>query len=133
MTWTWARRAATLLLGVYAVVWVGLEGRLWQAVVLAAGIALLSAAHLGDRLHRPAAGRAQRYGVGALLGAIVGAGTGLVALILMAVKTGLHAHGPEFTPAEVAWVLARIPIWFVVGVLAGLGVAMLMSGRRSRL
>jgi hypothetical protein len=47
----------------------------------------------------------------------------------MAVKTGLHAHGPEFTPAEINWVLQQTPIWTAAGLLAGLGLGQIVKGR----
>jgi hypothetical protein len=43
----------------------------------------------------------------------------------MALKTGLHAHGHEFTRAEIAWVLGRTPLWALAGLFAGLGVGLL--------
>ena len=64
---------------------------------------------------------------------VFGAGLGLVApaviLGLMVLKTGVHAHGPEFSPAEISWVTQQFFIWPIVGGVAGLGFRMLLAGK----
>ena len=45
----------------------------------------------------------------------------------MAIKTGLHAHGPEFSGSELDWVLQQIPMWALVGLLGGLGLGFLLK------
>jgi hypothetical protein len=45
----------------------------------------------------------------------------------MAVKTGLHAHGPEFSPSQIAWVMGQVPWWTSAGLLAGVGLAMIVT------
>ena len=67
----------------------------------------------------------------ALWGLAMGAGTVLMSLFLMAIKTGLHAHGPEFSPAEITAVWQLLPLWSLVGVLAGLGAGLLLLARTS--
>ena len=69
----------------------------------------------------------QWWGITAVLGLLLGLGSGLLTLLFMAVKTGLHAHGPEFTPPEVTWLLQQILLWTAVGLLAGLGLGLLTS------
>ena len=64
-----------------------------------------------------------------LWGLALGAGTALMTLFLMAVKTGLHGHGPEFTMAEVGAVGQQLPLWSLVGLLGGLGVGVLLIAR----
>ena len=64
----------------------------------------------------------------AVSGLILGAGSGLLTLVFMAVKTGLHAHGPEFSQMEIAWVWNNLPLWTAVGLLAGLGVGLIWAG-----
>jgi len=66
----------------------------------------------------------QWLGITAVLGLIFGLSSGLLTLLFMAVKTGLHAHGPEFTPPEVTWVLQQTLWWMFIGLLAGLGLGM---------
>lgn len=120
-------KAATILLGGYFVVWVALEGDMSQTVVLA-GLAM------GVLLGRIG----QRYGAGRKLspagwlllsgvgGASFGAGLGPLTLALMALKTGLHFHGPEFTPLEINFIMAQIPLWGLAGLLAGLGLGLIL-------
>ena len=47
-------------------------------------------------------------------------------LLLMAVKTGLHAHGPEYSAAQLAAVVGQWPLWIGAGALAGAGVGLLV-------
>jgi NhaP-type Na+/H+ or K+/H+ antiporter len=56
----------------------------------------------------------------------MGLGSALLILFLMALKTGLHAHGPEFSAIEVSWVLQQIPLWAAAGLAGGLGVGLLL-------
>ena len=70
--------------------------------------------------------------VTAVFGALLGLGSALFTLLFMAVKTGLHAHGPEFTAEEVNWVVQQIPLWTVVGLLGGLGLGLLLKAVATR-
>jgi NhaP-type Na+/H+ or K+/H+ antiporter len=54
-------------------------------------------------------------------------GSSLLTLVFMAIKTGLHAHGPEFTLQEIQWVSQQTPLWAAVGLLIGLGLGMLTA------
>lgn len=123
----------TVIVGLYAVAWLSLEGALIQILPLALGLALLGAGYLARRM---LGGRELSPGwwllVSSGLGATTGFACGLLALALMAIKTGLHGHGPEFTAAEIEWVVSQIPLWTLSGMVAGLGLGLLaMSlGRR---
>ena len=121
-------RWLTVLMGVYSAVWIALEGGLWRVVVMGAG---WTAVAIGYLLQKYLGGRAVNgwrwMGGTAVTGFLVGAGSGLLTLIFMAVKTGLHAHGPEFTPDEIMWVVRQTPIWAAAGLLAGLGLGLLMT------
>ncbi|MBP6789247.1 MAG: hypothetical protein KA170_16775 [Candidatus Promineofilum sp.] len=119
-------RAATLLWGVYALVWLALEGDVGRDGLLAGwGLALLAlwvaVRLLGGRELGP--GRVAALGAAAGLG--WGAALGPAVLLLMAVKTGLHAHGPEYSAAQIAAVVGQWPFWAGAGVLAGAGVGLL--------
>lgn len=46
---------------------------------------------------------------------------------LMILKTGIHAHGPEFTPLETRWVLNQFFKWMGIGLLIGLGIGLIKS------
>lgn len=119
-----------ILLAVYTAVWITLEGALWQVVVMGVGVTAVS---LGYGWQKWLGGRVvdgwRWWGVTAVTGLLFGLGSGLLSLIFMAVKTGLHAHGPEFTLAEINWVLQQIPIWTAAGLLAGLGWGLLTKSK----
>ena len=60
-----------------------------------------------------------------LAGAAAGALVGPMAAVLILLKIGLHAHPvPEFSSADAAAVLARVPIWAAAGGLLGAGAAL---------
>lgn len=119
----------TAVYALYAAVWIVREGDWRQALGMGVATTAVLLAHLGRRL---AARRPLSLGwwlVGtAVFGTLFGAGSSLLTLVAMAVKTGLHAHGPEFTVAEISWVLAQLPLWTAVGLLAGLGLGLLLLG-----
>ncbi|MGW8319863.1 MAG: hypothetical protein ACWGPS_11500 [Candidatus Promineifilaceae bacterium] len=119
-------RWLTVLIGLFGIAWISLEGALWQVVALSVGLTLLGGLHLvrfwlGGRAVKPS----QLLLVCAALGGIGGLACALLALALMAVKTGLHGHGPEFTPTQIDWVVSQMPLWGVSGTLAGLGLGLL--------
>jgi hypothetical protein len=120
-------KVATILLALYGVVWISLEGHLGQTILLAGWSSLVMAGYLardyggGGRV----AGR-RRLLLTAVTGLGIGLSTNILTLVLMAVKTGLHAHGPEFSQAEIEWVLWQAPVWTAAGLLAGLGLGTLL-------
>jgi Mn2+/Fe2+ NRAMP family transporter len=72
---------------------------------------------------------------GLLKHVIVGAGLGLfiapLALLLMAIKTGLHGHGlPDFTNQQLLNVLSRTLIYSLAGLLLGAGIGLLRSTKK---
>ena len=114
---------------VYTAVWISLEGALVQVVIMGTATAVLL---LGHGWQRWLGGRRVGRRVGVLItavsGGVLGAGSGLLTFAFMAVKTGLHAHGPEFTQAEIAWVWGVLPLWTAVWLLIGLGVGLIWAG-----
>ncbi|UCG22772.1 MAG: hypothetical protein JSW55_11365 [Chloroflexota bacterium] len=116
----------TIIVGLYGVVWLSLEGAIGQVIVLALGLALLGAGYVTQRL---IGGRELPLGHWLLfagaLGAITGLACGLLVLALMAIKTGLHGHGPEFTASQIEWAVGQIPLWMLSGTIAGLGLGLL--------
>lgn len=115
-------RVATLLLAVYGLIWIPLEGDLRRVTVLgvwATAVAILTIMQrwLGGRTLPMTAW----LGAASLAGVVAGAGSALLTLFLMALKTGLHGHGPEFTPQQIAWVWGQLPVWALAGGLIGLG------------
>lgn len=125
-------RMLIVVVAIAGVVWISLEGRLWQVVALAAALTVASSGILWERY---AAGRrltVHRWYVAATLGGLLLGATCLgLALALMAVKTGLHAHGPEFRLAEIHWVLRQWAAWPAAGALlgAGIGLIVVATGR----
>ena len=110
-----------------ALIWVVIEGNLQLTLVLAVLTMLLIVSTL---VHKFLAGRTVSWVVWllatAVLGIFLGLGSGLLTILLMAIKTGLHAHGPEFSAVEVNWIVQQIPLWVTVGCLAGLGLGLVM-------
>lgn len=66
----------------------------------------------------------------ALLGALGGLAVSPLALLLMAVKTGLHGHpSPDFSPEQLQAVLGSIAGWVAAGFLLGLGIGLWRARR----
>jgi hypothetical protein len=124
-------RLAKVIVAIFAIVWISLEGKLWQPIALAAGLTLIATGYL---LQRWLGGRKMALGswlaVAALAGLLTGLSFGILVLLLIAVKTGLHGHGPEFSPDEINWVVNQIPLWTVVSLLGALGLATVALGIR---
>lgn len=121
----------TLLLAFYAAIWIALEGNLGRLLVLAVGVVAAALAYGVQRLH----GGRTLSGLGWLLfaglaGLLLGSGTALLSLLLMAVKTGLHAHGAEFSPEQINWIVGQLPWWAGAGLLAGVGAGLLVLALR---
>lgn len=124
-------KAAFLLVGLYAAVWSALEGRLIYDLLLAApALALFMVWLVAGRLGGRVLPRGRGVALAAVTGVAYGVGVVLLMLLLMILKTGLHAHGPEYTAAQVAWVWRQAPLWGAAGGLAGLGLGLLAAGRR---
>lgn len=122
-------RGLTAVYTLYALIWISREGDLRRVVVMGVATTAVLLAHGWQRYgHAVLAGR--QVMKTAVVGVLFGAGSGLLTLILMAVKTGLHAHGPEFTVAEISWVVGQLPLWATVGLLAGLGLGLLWASSK---
>ena len=102
-------------------VWLPFEDtQMWTALALAAGGCLWLAlrwqfakSHPTNWLHHLAAG------------ALLGAAAPLLAVALMALKSGLHAHGfADFTARQLWEVMNLIPLASILGALAGLAISM---------
>ncbi|WP_420629611.1 hypothetical protein [Candidatus Leptofilum sp.] len=113
----------------YSAVWISLEGALVQVIVMGTATAVLLVGYgwqqwLGGKI----VGRGMGVVVTAVSGGMLGAGSALLTFVFMAVKTGLHAHGPEFTQAEITWVWNMLPLWTAVWLLVGLGAGLIWAG-----
>ena len=123
-------RLIIILLGVFFVLWMPFEGDLRLVVGLGVWTALTVTALAARRLLTGRWLRAWQFTLVAFgLGTILGFTAPLFTLLFMALKTGLHGHGPEFTLAEIRWVQRQLLLWFSVGGLLGLGSGLIYLGR----
>ena len=122
-------KVATILLSAYAAVWIALEGALWQVMVMGIGVTLVAAGHLTQRYLGGHTFSVKVWvGLTAVFGLLIGISCAALTLAFMAVKTGLHAHGPEFTLVEISWVIQQLPLWGIIGLLVGTAVGLLSIG-----
>ncbi len=126
-------RLLVLLWGAYAAVWLALEGAPGRELLLAAGglalVAVAGAARVCGGRRLPAG---QVVGLAGAVGLVAGAAVVPAALAAMAFKTGLHAHGAQYTTAQIAGLWAQWPLWLVAGGMAGLGLGLVGLGRAAR-
>lgn len=113
-------RVTAILLGISLLVWLAVEDRNTLSVIIFSG---LICTWLGARiLFTLSINRKyliMRY-------VLVGFGAGLIlapiAVLLMALKTGIHGHGePDYTIAQIQVVLSKTPYFVLAGTLFGLG------------
>ncbi|VAW33726.1 hypothetical protein MNBD_CHLOROFLEXI01-1529 [hydrothermal vent metagenome] len=115
--------------GVYTAVWISLEGELWRVVLMGVATTVVAAGYLWQRwLGGKQVRRGMGVGITAVIGLLIGSGSVVMVLIFMAVKSGLHAHGAEFRPAEIDWLFSQLPLWTAVGLLTGLGLGLVWVG-----
>ncbi len=127
----------TLVFGIFLFFWMSAEDSVWLVTVLGLGVSLLAAAHATFRFK----GRTfrARYWIptAMVLGALVGAGTVVVTVVLMLMKTSLHSHiYPDYPFPLISGIVERLVPWTVAGALVGLSVALIVyeasSGGSSR-
>jgi hypothetical protein len=124
------RRVIIAILLLFAAVWVPLEGDLRLDIILSGLILVVTFGALTRFLAGRRLTLAQWLSLMMTAGLVAGGGLVLLILFLMMLKTGLHAHGPEYTSAEIAWVWSRLLLWSVLGLLAGLGLGLIAAGIR---
>ena len=113
-----------LLLGIVVLVWLPIEESSQVGVLVIAGLVCT----WGAIWLLPRIGSSGKH---TLLGHIViGGGAGLLlvplAILLMAIKTGIHGHGtPDYTVDQMQDVLSRMPFFVLGGVLLGAGSGLL--------
>jgi hypothetical protein len=127
----WSRLSA-LILGFGILIWLPVEDQSELAVLIASSaICIWIAARL---LITPPETDRQLI----LRHALVGSGAGLIlapiAIILMAVKSGIHGHGtPDFSIGQIQSVISRIPFFVLSGFLIGLGSGTFRMAKRNEL
>jgi hypothetical protein len=135
--WPARNRALTLLTYIFCgafFLWIGFEDR--SLVLVALLGASLPAIFLAHFLLRRFGGTALPVRKSMLLlgagGLLAGTLAPLTTAVLMAVKVSLHAHPyPDYTPEAVVAVVARLPVWSLAGLLAGIGLALFVYSRRT--
>lgn len=107
--------------------WMPFEGIFWLVTTVGVGITFL----WGWVVYQQTAClRSQKVQIRiATFGVLAGLIAPAVVLALMVLKTGIHAHGPEFTAEEIIWITRQFLIWPIAGGIAGLGFGMLATSR----
>lgn len=109
-----------LLLGLGVMVWLPIEESNLGWVLLFSGAicSWFAALLLGKLISR---------GIGSVIWyMVVGAGAGLLlapmAILLMALKSGIHGHGlPDYSAIQMVSVISRMPYFLLSGILIGSG------------
>jgi hypothetical protein len=125
-------RTSGLLLGIVVLIWLPIEessalGMLVVAVLICtwAGIWLL----LKTDSYK-------EHGI--IRHMLIGGGAGFLvaplAILLMAIKTGIHGHGvPDFTIEQMQAVLSRMPYFIFGGLLVGAGIGLLRATKQDQI
>jgi hypothetical protein len=120
----WVNRAA-IFLGVAILIWMAFENNNVVWTVVFAGCILIVAV-AGLFFHRQRAQRGSWWWLPAM-GLAAGMALAPLAILFMAVKTGLHGHAaPDFTYEQILRVLQASPIWAASGLFIGAGIMILI-------
>jgi hypothetical protein len=122
-------RFLAILLGIVLLVWLSFEDQSVTWVILfASAICMLVAARLLAPFPRPPSGKG--WLVYPLAGLLGGLATAPLALLLMAIKTGIHGNAvPDYTPVQMGAVLISFPVWAGAGTIIGLGAGLWFKNR----
>jgi len=115
-------RVMAVLLGVAILLWIPFEdtSTIWVRL-FALLVCSLAAIYISVKITTE---KRRRWVIYPALGLLTGLLVTPAAILLMAFKSGIHGHSsPDFTPAQVSSVLSSWLIWVLVGLLAGLAVA----------
>lgn len=117
-------KLGALLLGIVILIWIPIEESNEAGVLVLSG--LLSAwvgIWLLQGTHKTKLRTIIKYSI---VGGGAGLLMGLIAIFLMAIKTGIHGHGtPDYTPEQILEIISRIPFFVLGGVLIGVGGSLL--------
>ena len=112
-------RLAGILLGMAILLWIPFEdsGTIWVRL-FSLLVCMLAAITIGSKI---SLAKRRLWYAWPAVGLVAGLLVTPTAILLMALKSGIHGHGsPDFTPAQVSAVLSSWPIWAMSGLLAGL-------------
>ncbi len=121
--------ALTMLYLVALFAWLGEEDSVAFVTALGTGLAVLFVVHA---LARQVGGKAlgwRRWLVTlGTAGLIAGAGASLATATLMAIKVSIHGHpgALDYSPQAVIATLTYLPAWALAGILAGLGIGLIV-------
>jgi hypothetical protein len=108
----------TLIYGIVVFLWLSPDEQTWFVAILGWIGAVLITARI-----------VIRFGLRLdpiLIGAVIGAGATVCTVLLMFLKTSLHAHViPDYPLATMIGVAERLPAWALAGALFGAGVRVL--------
>lgn len=121
----WLRLAA-IPLGGFGLIWLSFEDTHTLTVLtLGSAICLWLCCYW---LSPIASNNWKGFALHALGGMLAGTAVIPVTLLLMALKTGLHAHPePDFSAQQILSLLDRLPIWSAAGLLSGLAAGLWRS------
>jgi len=114
-------RLLAILIGILLLVWLPFEdlSENWT-LLFAIAIAGLAAYSIVRRIHR------KNWIIYPLAGTLTGLTVTLLAITLMAFKSGVHGHGfSDYTPTQVVNVIRLTPVWVVAGLLIGSGLGLM--------
>ena len=122
-------KITTIIVALFGAIWVTLEGDFRWSLLMALMVLAVSVGYLVQRF---LGGRNFSLPQGLAIVAAIGLGAGLIfaplVMAFMAIKTGLHGHGPEFRQEEIEWIFDRVLLWTFVGLTTALGLALLYIG-----
>jgi hypothetical protein len=120
-------KIAIALFFVYFLLWTQFEGNLRNVAILGTSAALLGAWTVWRRYLRSRTFSRRRFAVAmSLTGLFTGLAAPALALLGMAVKQGLHGHGPEYTTVQVTAVTQSFLWAGVAGLLFGIAAGLLL-------
>lgn len=121
--------AALIVYLVYFLVWTQFEGNITAVSILGGGAAFLIGWTVWRRMRSTSLARTRLRAtiILALVGMICGVLTPLLILVGMALKMGLHNHGPEYSLAAVAGVVNAFMLTMAAGTLFGAGMGALQT------
>ncbi|MGW8144638.1 MAG: hypothetical protein ACWGN2_09605 [Anaerolineales bacterium] len=121
-------RISAFLLGIVVLIWLSVEDKNTLWVVIVSGVICVWAGIWV--LVRPVEGVKRIISRHSLIGIAAGLAIAPLAILLMALKSGIHGHGtPEFSIPQMQAVLSRTPYFALSGLLIGLGTGLWRSVR----